>query len=448
MKNGQGRISQFEYLDYGCQLISEVYGKPDRARWTNSDYIKLSNILYKKTRVQISPNTLKRIFGKIKTDARYYPQKATRDALVNYIGYPNWESFTNAPVVLQNVTDIPASTETKQDVEIIAHETVSPVSTRPAKKSNLQKVIAVISTLVVLIGAVAYYFFVPSGSTQTASIVCRNPVGGNPHSATFALKGISQGGSDSNPYYIDFGDGRKLILHANDTLVSHYYEEPGRYYAVLKQNKRPLGLATVYLKSAGWVATARMMYDTTRVYPIEVPGLFQGNKNSISAREVARAGVDTNRTFFIDFTNSQPTEIDGDNFDLIARVQTSPDRAGVRCSQVRLTLFGESSRHRIDVMKPGCLHWANLQLSEVIKEGQLEAMDFLGADLRDGGTLELKVEDKHARLYINGKQVYETTYSQSLKKIYGLDIMFAGVGTIHSVSLTDLKTKKSFSGNF
>ena len=34
------------------------------------------------TSVQISPNTLKRIFGKLKTHERYYPQKATRDALV------------------------------------------------------------------------------------------------------------------------------------------------------------------------------------------------------------------------------------------------------------------------------------------------------------------------------------------------------------------------------
>jgi hypothetical protein len=96
MENGQGRASSLDHLDYCCQLVSEQYGKPDILSWTNSDYVKLGYVLYKKTHVQISPNTLKRIFGKIKTDVRYYPQRATRDALALYIGYNDWEKFTNA----------------------------------------------------------------------------------------------------------------------------------------------------------------------------------------------------------------------------------------------------------------------------------------------------------------------------------------------------------------
>jgi len=446
MENGQGRDSQLDYLDYGCQLISEIYGKPDIADWTNSDYIRLSNILYKKTRVQISPNTLKRIFGKIKTGARYYPQKATRDALVNYIGYPNWESFTNAPVVLRQVPAFSASTQQESLAAPVIEATV--LSRPTAPKSKAFKLLPVFITLIILIGVATYYMSFRNPTPIKATIVCRNPTGGNPHSAIFSLKGLVEGSSSSNPFYIDFGDSRKMTLTPTDSLVSHYYEEPGRYYAVLKQNKQVLDSATVYLKSTGWTATAKMMYDTTRVYPIEMPYLFRGKKNSISGVEVARAGVDTNRTFFIDFTNTLVTGIDGDNFDLITRVQTSADRAGVRCSQVRLTIFGESSRHRIDLMKPGCLHWTNLQISEVVKEGQLEGLDFLGADLRQGGTLQLKVENKHAKLFINGKQVYEADYTQPLKKIYGIEIMFAGVGTIHSVSLIDLKTKKAFAGNF
>ena len=445
MENGQGRTSQLDYLDYGCQLISEMYGKPDIAEWTNSDYIKLSNILYKKTRVQISPNTLKRIFGKIKTDARYYPQKATRDALVNYIGYPNWESFTNSQVMVKQVNETPAY---QHQVTAVIPVVVAPLNKwRPFSKKKALKLVPGLIALVLLTAIATYYLSFRTVTPVEVSMVCRNPIGGNPHSAIFALKGIDQG-SSSNPFYIDFGDSRKMILTTTDSLVSHYYEEPGRYYAVLKQNRQVMDSSTVFLRSTGWTATAKMMYDTTRVYPIDIPDLFRGKKNSIGVGEVSRAGVDTNRTFFIDFTNTQVTEIDGDNFDLVAKVQTSADRAGVRCSQVRLTVFGEYSRHRIDVMKPGCLHWTNLQISEVLKDGHVEGLDFLGADLRQGGTLRLTVKNKRARLYINGRQVYETTYSKSLKRIYGLDIMFAGVGTIHSVTLKDLKTQKAFPGNF
>ncbi|WP_439557453.1 hypothetical protein [Dyadobacter sp.] len=446
MENGQGQGSQLDHLDYGCQLISEIYGKPDIPEWTNSDYIRLSSILYKKTHVQISPNTLKRIFGKIKTGDRYYPQKATRDALASYIGYRDWESFTQAKPVSAQPDFFPAAPV----AEVPVHENrvqkqlvKKPVSTRYAFKIVLGLIF-----LVVLIGAAEFYAERYGTPADAARLICRNPVGGNPHSAIFSIAGASRYEDTSDRLYLEFGDGRKTALSQADSVVTHYYERPGRYYAFLKLNKQVVDSTVVYLHSNGWTATADMMHDTTRVYPVEIPGLFKGGKNFVSAGEVARAGVDTNRTFFVDFSNSQPTEIDGDNFNLVTRIQTSADRAGVRCSQVQLTIFGESARHMVDVMKPGCLHWTKLQLSEITKDGKQNGLDFLGADFREGGKLQLRIENKRAKLYINDKLVYEGGYQRPLHRIYGVSISFSGIGSIHALSLTDNKSGKAFAGNF
>jgi hypothetical protein len=348
MENGQGQASYLDYLDHGCQLISEIYGKRDIATWTNSDYIKLSNILYKKTSVQISPNTLKRIFGKIKTDARYYPQKATRDALAIYIGFKDWDHFTNSQPL--PVTDNLLKT-TIRELPLVADVPAYPRK-KEGKNGFKKWIFGGISIL--LTGAIIFLFrekIFPSEPGQV-SLICKNPVGENPHSAVFVLRGISQNGGQSAPYVIEFGDGKKLTTNGTDSLFSHYYEQPGRYFAVLKQLDQVLGTATVYLKTNGWTATAHMMYDTTRVYPIDFPDLFKGSRYSISATEIARAGVDTSRTFFVDFDNSHITNIDGDNFEFSTRVATSHDRPGVRCSQVRVILLGESSSHLITVMKP------------------------------------------------------------------------------------------------
>lgn len=152
--------------------------------------------------------------------------------------------------------------------------------------------------------------------------------------------------------------------------------------------------------------------------------------------------------FFVDFINTQLTDIDADNFELFIKLNTSAPRAGVRCSQVRVTVFGESSKHVFDVMKPGCTHWTNLQFSEVTKPGELNQLNFLGVDLHTGGTVTLKVVDKHVRLFINAKEVFETNYKKPLKQVYGLGISFSGIGAIDSVMLKDLKTGKSFAGNF
>ena len=71
----------FYHLEICCRYVGEKYGRPNIAEWTNIDYIKLGGVLSRQTDVQISPNTLKRIFGKLKTPERYFPQKATRDTL-------------------------------------------------------------------------------------------------------------------------------------------------------------------------------------------------------------------------------------------------------------------------------------------------------------------------------------------------------------------------------
>ena len=83
----------FYHLEICCRYVGEKYGHPVISGWTNRDYIILSGVLSRQTDVKISPNTLKRIFGKLKTPERYYPQKATRDTLARYAGYANWESF-------------------------------------------------------------------------------------------------------------------------------------------------------------------------------------------------------------------------------------------------------------------------------------------------------------------------------------------------------------------
>lgn len=102
----------------------------------------------------------------------------------------------------------------------------------------------------------------------------------------------------------------------------------------------------------------------------------------------------------------------------------------------------------VDIMKPGCVHWSKLQFSELYRDGRSEGPNFLGADLTAGGTIAMKVVNRRATLLINGREVYKNTYKKALRHIYGLDIMFAGIGTVRSVRLKDLKTGKRFAGNF
>ncbi|GAB3018610.1 hypothetical protein [Spirosoma pulveris] len=449
-ENGQpGKVDAFAFLEVCCRKVSEAYGKPDRDRWTNSDYVSLSNILFRQTHVRISPNTLKRIFGKIKTDVRYYPQKATRDALSVYIGHPDWDHFVNiqaweARRALSPSTEFNKEEKMPEPAVFIRPET-SRIRNSPDRRWVRPSLAGGIVLLIVSSFLIVWQL---PKNQEFVQLICRNPLGENPHSAVFQLKRPTLDASQSVNYAILFGDGKRENLNANDSLYTHYYERPGRYFAILQQDGVNVDTTTIYLRTTAWTVTANMMHDSSRVYPIDVRNLFVGGQRSISTQEAARAGIDTNRTFFMEFINSHPTTINGDNFELSARVSSSPDRAGVRCSQVGITVWGESSQHAFEVMKSGCAHWMQLQNSDVQKNGHREDLTFMAADLRAGGTLMLKVIDRQAAIFINDRKVYETRYTKPLNTIYGVKIRFSGIGTVHSFVLKDLKTGTLFDGNF
>ena len=441
----------FYHLDICCRIAAEKYGRPVIEEWTNGDYIKLSGQLFRQAAVQISPSTLKRIFGKLKTTDRYYPQKATRDALAFYTDFTDWETFVQKhPRPAKQEEKKPEQGESKIDEPVLSQTKII------HKKRNWLPVIIIMAA----VATIAVWLFLKKekpGSIDTTGIkfVCINPEGENPHSATFKIQLPEDFSGDSSNFTIDFGDGETLRRVAPSIRKispapqhSHYYEVPGRYYAVLKYNDLPIDTVPVYLKSNGWTATATMERDTMRVYPVNNSSLFKNGNMMVNTDELFHAGIDTNHTFYVSFVNTKPLAINGDNFELTYQVTSSQPRPGVRCSQVNVYLYGEESQHTVIFMKPGCEVHAYFRFSEIYKDGATDDLSSIGADLTAGGIIKLQVINKKVKLFLNDKQLYETSYHFPLKKVYGIKISFAGIGVVNDVLLKDLGTGEVFNEGF
>ena len=91
-------------------------------------------------------------------------------------------------------------------------------------------------------------------------------------------------------------------------------------------------------------------------------------------------------------------------------------------------------------MKPGCSSFNGFQLSENIISGESEDLGVLGTDLSNGGKIRLEVKNQQGTLWINGKQVYKASYKMPIGKIYGVEILFSGIGQVENVVLRDLKS--------
>lgn len=425
----------FFYLDICCDQVERKFGIKKMPDWVNSNYQQLSFVLLQETNVSISPNTLKRIFGKLKTSSRYYPQKATRDALAVYTGYKNWDDF-----VQSHKTQLPENVETTEQ------KTIS--STQPGKKWRV--FILLLLAIIVMIWWLSALFSKKAGTgddykllTGKVHLVCTNPEGPTPHSSIFKLQ-LPVNFTLTNPVFsIDFGDTKRSVTIIPGQIVSHYFEIPGRYYVTLNYANHPIDTVAVYLKTNSWTATARMDRDTVRVWPIREEGISQGKILSVNPQELHKAGIDTVRTFYVDFVNATPTNIDGDDFELIAHIKASDSRAGVRCSQVNTTVFGEKTKHAFFVMKPGCEAWIEAQFSDFRHIGTESDLGKLAADLSHGGTIRLHISHKKVTIFINDQKAFQTSYQIPVGNIYGIVLSFSGIGAIYNVTLKDLRNGKT-----
>ncbi|RYY18551.1 MAG: hypothetical protein EOO04_23760 [Chitinophagaceae bacterium] len=444
--NGQYEIKEsFYHLDISCRSIAVRFGKPAFNEWTNGDYIRLSSILLHSTSVQISPNTLKRIFGKLKTPERYYPQKATRDALVQYLGYGDWELFVASHPRPIKVADDHLTENKLLHFEEKSKPLPDSIAGNTTKRFPYRYLVAVFAILLIL-ASITWKMIGKSAelSLDGVSFSCKNPEGKNPHSAVFTFQVNKSFTGDINKFSINYGDGRPERPVKNGVVFTHYYEIPGRFFAVLKYDGQPLDTIPIYLRTKGWTATATVERDTMRVYPVAADSLFVYQHLSASAPALQHAGVDTTKTFYVEFVNTQPTNISGDNFELSCRLASSEERPGVRCSQIMTVVYGEKSYHKLFLMKPGCEAWTNLTFSEFYRDGREDDLNFLAADFSQGGNLKLRIENKNVRVILNGVEVYNAQYKLPLGNVYGVKIAFAGVGRIHELGLKDLRTGVEF----
>ncbi|MBB2949504.1 hypothetical protein [Sphingobacterium sp. JUb56] len=430
---GQDKIgNDFRLLELCCQEVASKFGKTKSELWKNSDYVQLSAQLRRETKVLISENTLKRIFGKLKTTERYYPQKATRDALAAFVGFRDWQEFEK----VQNAK------ETFEPLEVADNRIAPETKTNeisPSKKTGVNRLF-IFACLVALVLLTAVWTWWPRSEKNPAVYLkCLNPEGHTPHSAIFKLIPKDDAHLRLSDYEIEFKDGKRGRSRFSDSTLTHYYELPGVYFPILYYKNRIIDTARVFLATDGWEATAQIQYDTTRVYPILLPkSINRQIPPNLSIHQILTAGVDTVRTFFTHYANMQPTAISGDNMMLEAFITTSKERPGVRCSQVDITLYGEKDRHELSLMKPECTAWSSYKFSEKYKSGKSEDLRALGHNLSNGGHIKLTIINKVVTLYIEGQKVFQTHYENSIGNILGANLMFSGIGKFSNFKMESL----------
>lgn len=431
--NSVRRVNQsyFEALDFCCQKIAEKMGDKAIAEWRVEDYNRLSSQLGKQTGVYLSVNTLKRTFGRLKTPQRYFPQKATRDALAQFISYRDWQEFelVYATLKIENI----ASNLTEQ-----ANDMEAP---KVNKNTNLPRLVVAIFAVLFLVILAFVFFWKNTDESMQVKLVCENPFGSVPHTAVFKLE--SKVPSDQNEEYeVDFMDEALVSSIEGKKKITKFFRNPGVVYATLLYHNKPIDTTSAYMQTKGWVANSGN--DTSRAFPIAGLRSLDPKNIYVSPEQLDSAGLDTHKPFLVGFSNIKPSRISGDNFSFSCKVFAEQSRPGTQCVETTIIILGEKHRHLLKLNRQSCVAFSEYKFSEVRVLGSEQFLGALAFNPENGGEVTIKVENKQASVLLNGKKVLTTKYQRSIGKVMGIKILFNGIGKAVSPKLQDLGTNEIF----
>ncbi|NQX38209.1 hypothetical protein HQN84_05090 [Pedobacter steynii] len=409
-------------------------GNKPIAEWRASDYNTLSSLLGQQTKVYLSENTLKRIFGRLKTSQRYYPQLATRNALAQFIGYRDWQEFE----LVYTSSQISTKAE-----EPLTEEKNQPEAEKPIlKKRVLLSPVMIGFALIVIVFLLGFFLYLnKEQGLNSVKLVCENPFGNVPHTAVFALKS-DRAFDKEEEFKLDcMEEALPATITGNDK-ITRFFKNPGVVYVTLYRKDKAIDTVSICLQTKGWVANSGN--DTSRAYPIANLKALDPKNIAVSAAQLDSAGLDTKKPFLIGFSNIHPSDISGDNFSFSTKVFAEQNRPGVQCIETTIIILGEKDRHLLTLFRENCVALSRYTFSELKAIGSEEFLGNLAFNASNGGEIVLSVKNKVVTVILNGKKVLRTKYQKSIGKVMGVKILFNGIGKAVSPELRDLNTQALF----
>lgn len=402
---------ELKYLKRISLEIEDELRWGDPLDWKNSSYLELSNLIKRRSGVRISADTLKRIFGKVKTIEEYNPQLATKDALAVFAGYAEWSDYK-----LKN--PLPS------EALVVLEDKPQTVIKLPRRNFSWIKYPILLSAVFLLI-----FFWPKNRKIESYEFdIAGKYLTGNAYHTTVFEYDVSQIETDS--IFMDFGDNSpKVVLNKEKNTISHYYRGPGLYTANLVVDNQSVFDTTVYLSTKGWEAyTFFWRTDHTEYLPIYDFLDTLDYSMSIDPDMPRNKGIDTTQMYWVQYVNYQDFQIDGENFILEAALKNDKEIIPARCNHVKVHVIGENGVIEIYFLREGCSNWVNLQFGEVNLQGSDQDLSAFGKDFLEFQNVRIESYDKNVSVLYNDSLLHKQTYQQPLGKIKGIAFIFSGVG--------------------
>jgi hypothetical protein len=399
------------------ELIKEIvdklaWGAP--MQWGNYDFEQLSIKVFDKTGVQLSPITLKRIFGKIKYESS--PRLHTLNVLAQFLNYSDWRNF-------QQTKAIPQAIETK---------TIAPQPQR-IKYLNLFKIVGLLFFIIILgslflknhkkLPREAFSFdYQKIGKGIPASVVFKYDASQAPANS---LVEIQQ----------NWDKRRRTSVKAADSIHTSIYYYPGFFEAKLVVDNQIMREQNIFIPSNGWI-TAIEQNNTP--YYVSTTQSIKDNIVGISPNLLIQKGLTAlPQPIWTNYSFVQQFDIFSDDFSFEATVKNAAIGGTSICQNIQTVLLFEGSVIVIPLAKPGCIADLNLYALNREIEGNKENLSKFGHPTEEWTNLKVIAQNQQLSILINDEVIRKTPIQIAPIRLVGFRFKFNGTGWVKDVKLND-----------
>ena len=409
MNTLQLKKDQFQKL---LKKTEQKFGKGPSANWKNKDFENLSFEINLKSKILISPATLKRLFGKVKTSANYSPQESTIEALKIYAEYdPETKEEQRARAKMKPVYFVFAAVF----MGIFTWFLFSDKPEKVVEKGTLQLV------------------KIEGKGTATAHFNCTIP-------------------RVKDSIFFNYGDqGIWTPIKNTTTKLTHVYSVPGLLTAEVRTRKQLLtNPLKVFVPTNGWQALVHYFGkdDIERYYPVPFEGNVTDGVFHASRKNLSDVGINPSEIVILRIDNYIKTGKNGDSFHLKSRFKNGSFWPGVRCYSVYYTIQGELGQINFKFVGEGCSGYAKYKLSEKHNYGGGTDLSDFAIDLQNWSDLEVTNKEKHVTVKLGDSVVLNDSYKKSIGEILGITVYFHGSGSVDYIHLNDANNAAIFCEEF
>lgn len=398
-----------EHIESCFKLIERKFGRGPSSSWDTNDFNDLGRNIQEKTGTLLSVSTLKRLSGKVSYTSQ--PNKATLNALAEYIDYPNWVSFTD-------------------------RETGQFLKRRNWGKTKIPKKYTIFLFLLVLAFlSVAYLSINFSWTTYDSDSFVFNGESvsdGLPNSVVFNYDASAADDQSKIEIQQDWDESKRVIVDKNDSISTSIYYWPGFFKSKLVVDGNIVKEKDILIPTKDWVGVIET--DSIPIY-LDREDYQSENSLSIKAGLLEKYGVDPRaaRTPVGLYLIKDFGELYTSNFEMSALVRNDFRSGKSICQSTQLVIVHKDGPISIMLKDKGCISDIILHAFGKTIDGKKTDLSGFGVDFKD--SVELKCVSKNGQLKIllDNQPVFSFNIPAKPKKILGCSIHFEGAGTVQNL---------------